>query len=105
MNLKVIWSNFAEKQLDEIFKYFVENIGKPTAQKIIITILIDVEKLEKNPFIGQDEELLHNRKFKYRYLVSTNYKIIYSIDEENGYVKIADIFDTRQNPKKIKRKK
>lgn len=105
MNLKVIWSNFAEKQLDEIFEYFVENIGKPTAQKIIITILIDVEKLEKNPFIGQDEELLLNRKFKYRYLVSTNYKIIYSIDEEKGYVKIADIFDTRQNPKKIKRKK
>ena len=102
MKWSVIWSNFAEKQLDEIFEYFVENIGKPTAQKIIITILIDVEKLEKNPFIGQDEELLHNRTFKYRYLVSTNYKIIYSIDEENGYVKIADIFDTRQEPKKMK---
>lgn len=105
MKWNVIWSNFSEQQLDEIFEYFVENIGKPTAQKIIFTILIDVEKLETNPFIGQDEELLLNRKFKYRYLVSTNYKIIYSIDEENGYVKIADIFDTRQNPKKIKRKK
>lgn len=97
--------NFAKQQLDEIFEYFAENIGKTTAQKIILTILIDVEKLEKNPFIGQDEELLHNRKFKYRYLVSTNYKIIYSIDEENDYIKIADIFDSRENSKKIKRKK
>jgi plasmid stabilization system protein ParE len=62
MKWNVIWSNFAEQQLDEIFEYFVENIGKPTAQKIIFTILVDVEKLEKNPFIGQDEELLLNRK-------------------------------------------
>ncbi|MBX2959392.1 MAG: type II toxin-antitoxin system RelE/ParE family toxin [Flavobacteriales bacterium] len=105
MKWNVIWSNFAEQQLDEIFEYFVENIGKPTAQKIIFTILVDVEKLEKNPFIGQEEDLLKNRKIKYRYLISTNYKIIYSIDEEKGYVKIVDIFDSRQNPKKIKRKK
>ena len=91
--------------MDEIFEYYAENIGKITAQKIIFNILLNTEKLEKNPFIGQVEDLLNNRKIKYRYLISTNYKIIYAIDEENGYVKIADIFDSRQNPSKIKRKK
>ena len=31
MKWSVIWSNFAEQQLDEIFEYFTENIGKITA--------------------------------------------------------------------------
>lgn len=51
MVLKVIWSEFAEKQLEAIFDYYPKNISEITAKKI------------------------------------------------------ADIFDTRQNPLKITRKK
>nr|WP_264554426.1 hypothetical protein [Flavobacterium sp. N1861] len=55
------------------------------------------------PEIGQEESLLKQRSVHYRYLVFKNYKIIYSIDNEKGFIKIADVFDTRQNPLKIKR--
>jgi len=55
--------------------------------------------------MGQTEFLLENRIIKYHYLVESNYKIIYSVDEENQLIKIADVFDTRQNPKKIDREK
>jgi mRNA-degrading endonuclease RelE of RelBE toxin-antitoxin system len=41
----------------------------------------------------------------YRYIVCGNYKIIYSVDIEEQLIKIADVFDTRQNPIKIKRNK
>ena len=34
-----------------------------------------------------------------------NYKIIYSVDIELKLIKVADVFDTRQNPIKIKRNK
>lgn len=65
-------------------------------------IISEPEKLIKAPFIGQEEELLKQRKIGYRYLVFKNYKLIYSVDTENGFIKIADVFDTRQNPPKLK---
>lgn len=105
MDFKIIWSNFAEKQLDEIFEYYAKNISEQTAKKIVKNILLQTEKLIKTPFIGQIEVLLQNRKPDYRYLIYTNYKIIYTVDELNGYIKIFDIFDSRQNPAKIKREK
>jgi hypothetical protein len=42
---------------------------------------------------------LKDRKFIYRFIVVRNYKIIYWI--EDNYIKIASVFDTRQNPNKI----
>ena len=103
MKFTVIWSEFAETQLDEIFEYYATNISENTAQKIAISILNQTEKLSESPFIGQEEELLLNRKQSYRYLIYTNYKIIYTVDLSNNFVKISDIFDSRQNPIKIKR--
>ncbi len=63
------------------------------------------KKLIKSPYSGQEEELLKDRKIQYRYLVFKSYKLIYSVDEENGFIKIADVFDTRQNPPEMKRTK
>jgi len=105
MKLKVVWSDFAEKQLDEIYEYYHTQISAITAKKIAQSILSQTEILKDNPYLGQKENLLINRKIEYRYLIYTNYKIIYSIDEQNGFVKIADIFDSRQNPVKITRRK
>lgn len=105
MDFKIIWSNFSETQLDEIFEYYEKKASVRVASKIVTGIIEESEKLIKASFIGQEEELLKEREIKYRYLVFKNYKLIYSIDEKNGFIKIADVFDTRQNPQKIKRTK
>jgi len=105
MILKIIWSEFAETQLDEIYKYYEKEAGSKIAKKLMKGIINEPKKLIKTPFIGQEEELLKQRKIEYRYLVFKNYKLIYSIDTENGFIKVADIFDTRQNPPKLKRTK
>ncbi len=68
-------------------------------------IINEPKKLIKAPLIGQKEELLKQRETEYRYLVFKNYKLIYSVDNQNGFIKIADVFDTRQNPPKLKRNK
>ena len=101
----IIWSNFAEMQLDEIYEYYTLKASSRIAAKLLIGIIEEPNKLIKKPFIGQEEELLVERAINYRYLVFKNYKLIYSVDEENGFIKIADVFDTRQNPPKMKRKK
>ena len=98
---RIIWSEFASGQLDDIFEYYKNRVSLTISLKIVQSILIDIEKLENNPFIGQSEELLKSRKLEYRSLISKNYKIIYTIDDSNQLIKIYDVFDTRQNPKKI----
>jgi plasmid stabilization system protein ParE len=102
MSYTIIWSEFSENQLDDIFYYYSKKVSKKTALKIIQRILSETTVLENSPFIGQIEKLLIDRKITYRYLICTNYKIIYSINEKDNLIKIADIFDTRQNPIKIK---
>jgi len=101
--LEIIWSEFAEKQLDDIFEYHEENATTRVAKKMVRNLINEPERLRKDPSIGQKEELLSERKIPYRYLIFKHYKIIYSVDEEYGFVKIADVFNTFQNPTRIER--
>lgn len=105
MALKIIWSEFAETQLDEIYEYYEQNVSTSVAKKLVRGIINEPKKLIKTPQIGQEEDLLKHREIEYRYLVFKNYKLIYSVDNENGFIKIADVFDTRQNSPKLKRTK
>jgi len=105
MAFKIIWSEFAEIQLDEIYKFYENKAGSNIAKKHLKGIINETNKLIYAPQIGQEEELLRHRKILYRYLIFKNYKVIYSLDLENGLIKIADVFDTRQNPPKIQRSK
>jgi len=103
MKFKIIWSSFAEEQIDEIFEYYKTEASPKIAKNLTSNLIKSAEILSDNPYVGQVEELLIERAGKYRYLVYKNYKIIYSIDAENQFIKIADVFDTRQNPIKIER--
>jgi toxin ParE1/3/4 len=103
--MKIAWSHFAETQLDEIYDYYLKKAGEKTASSLVVSIIRHADYLCENPKAGQEEELLKDRKTEYRYIVYKNYKIIYSVDEQLQFIKIADVFDTRQNPVKIKREK
>ena len=105
MTFKIIWSEFAESQLDEIYDYYQKKANHRIAKKLLKGIINEPKKLVNAPLIGQEEVLLKQREIHYRYLVFKNYKLIYSVDIENGFIKIADVFDTRQNPSKIRRTK
>ena len=105
MALKIIWSEFAETQLAEIYEYYEKKASIIVAKKLVRGIINESKKLIKSPLIGQEEELLKHRETEYRYLVFKNYKLIYSVDNQSGYIKISDVFDTRQNPPKLKRTK
>lgn len=105
MPFQIIWSEFAEIQLDDIFEYYKKTASLNIAKKLLKELINEPNKLIEAPYIGQEEALLKNRTIHYRYLVFKNYKLIYSVDEENRFIKIADVFDTRQNPPKLKRTK
>jgi len=101
----IIWSDQAEIELDRIFEYYSEFASIRVAKNLLKEIVEEPNRLISNPEISQREDLLLDRENEYRYLICKNYKIIYAIDSKAKLIKIADIFESRQNPSKIKRTK
>ena len=72
------------------------------SQNIKDSVLSSSRQLEKQFHSGQIEELLIDLDEGHRYILRGNYKIIYKIYNHKIY--ITDVFDTRQNPEKIKKR-
>jgi len=105
MELKIYWTDFSKRELHEIFNYYKERVSLKIARKLVLGITQEVLKLQNQPNIGQREKLLIDREQEFRYLVHKNYKMIYWVNSNESRIEITDVFDTRQNPSKINRKK
>jgi toxin ParE1/3/4 len=98
--MTIKWSEKADADLKRIFKSFEYSYNKSYAKDLVNELENRTLVLVQYPEIGQTEELLGFRNENFRYLVEGNYKIIYWIDEE--VIRIVSVFDTRQNPEKLK---
>jgi plasmid stabilization system protein ParE len=103
MALKVFWTDFAKSSLHEIFDYYKNKAGVRISHKLIEGIIKSTEILLNQPLTGQKEEMLNDRSEGFRYLIYKNYKIIYWINQSSQKIEIVDVFDTRQDPLKIKK--
>jgi len=85
-----------------VFRFFFP--PQVSAEKVNETrdkILAKADKLLMNPYLGQQEEYLEHMGLSHRRVIEGNYKIIYRIEGET--IVITDIFDSRQNPDKMKK--
>lgn len=105
MELKIFWTNFAKNELKNIYNYHKQVASIKVAKRVVKNIALETKNLSTQPEMGQIEEILQNRPQNFRYLVHTNYKIIYWKNREKNRVEIVDIYDCRQNPSKIERNK
>ena len=105
MAIKVFWTNFAKKELRKIFDYYKIKTSPRIAKNLVQGIVEKGNSLDFQTGIGQKEELLLDRPQEFRYLVYKSYKIIYYFNEEKNRIEINDVFDVRQYPLKIQRKK
>ncbi|MDD3722476.1 MAG: type II toxin-antitoxin system RelE/ParE family toxin [Lutibacter sp.] len=92
MGLKIYWTEFSEKELQHIFEYYKEKASSRIAKRLVDGIYNETFKLEKQPEIGQIEELIKEREQGHRYLVFKNYKIIYWLNKTS-----ITNFDTKRN--------
>lgn len=59
MKYEVVWSGFAEKQIDKIHRFYRDTTKSlHIANRIITKILIAPDSLKDNPEVGQREPLL-----------------------------------------------
>lgn len=91
----IIWATEALNDLLDI-ETFIADIA--TSEKIIDSIMAKTRQLENFPESGSKQPT--QTKQEYRYLVTGNYKIIYSYRKDIVY--IHTVFDTRQDPGKLK---
>ena len=103
MVLRVYWTDFAKSELRNILTYYEREVNIELAERIGNGIRIYPDILKTHPEIGQIEQSLTRRSREYRYLVYSNYKIIYWLNKEKNRIEIMDVFATRQSPMKIKR--
>lgn len=98
--MKIVWTLEAQKDLKKIYKFYAKNVSIELAQKTILQILNKVKTLELGVELGQEEEVLKHLEQGHRYLITKHNKIIYMVHYTTVY--ITHVFDTRQNPKKLK---
>ncbi len=103
MELEIYWTDFSKKALKDIFDYYKVKASLKVAKTLALGITKEASKLKKQPTIGQVESLINDSE-DFRYLFFKNYKIIYLVNTKKKRVEILDVFDTRQNPIKLKRK-
>ena len=99
--MRILWSDLAKAQLNEIYRYYKEVAGVKVARSIKNKIIKKPSLLIKQPEMGQLEDNPMVAYRGYRYLVEGNYKIVYKIYDEDKGILISTVFDTRQNPTKL----
>ena len=101
VKVKVVWQPLAVQDLRDIYDYYSDIASLEFAKQLKKKILDSSKYLSKNPAMGQIEENPKLSQKEYRYLlVEENYKILYIVSETE--VNIVGVFDTRQNPDKMK---
>jgi plasmid stabilization system protein ParE len=98
--MKVLWTKFALASLRDIYLFYKEKASITVASRIRVEVLTSFDQLENHALSGQIEESLEDLNQSHRYILRGQYKIIYKI--MRGKVYITDVFDTRQDPEKIK---
>lgn len=93
----MLWTEPAINDLKLIFNFYFSKNTK-AARKIVNEIKDSPKNLLIKGFeeIGQKDDI----NPKYRRIIVRHYKVLYRIEREK--IIIARIFDTRQNPEKLK---
>ncbi len=100
--MKILYTEQALVSLTETLRFLIEGQEIPIEKVVEIKSLLlnKAENLVHNPYSGQLEEHLIHLNLGHRRIIENNIKIIYRVVDNIIYV--ADFFDARQNPIKMK---
>ena len=99
--MKLIYTSQAWLSIDSCIDFlFLQGIPERKVITIINQVFERAESLKNFPLSGRKEIILSIPYKEYRRLTVGHFKIIYFIEQETVF--ITDIFDTRQDPKKMK---
>ena len=95
--MEVVWRKKASDELEAIYKY-IKKESPQNADLVFNAIYNLAISLSDFPYKSPKEPIINIEKV--RYAVIWSFKIIYAVEEES--ILILRIFNTKQNPKKLK---
>jgi toxin ParE1/3/4 len=98
--MKLVYTEQAIRSLQECLDFFPAEMPAESVNEVRDKILAKADKLLENPYLGQVEEYLEHLGRSHRRVIEGHYKIIYKVEGEE--IIITDIFDSRQDPSKMK---
>jgi toxin ParE1/3/4 len=100
--LKILWTSQAQKDLKAIFDFLYKTSqSKEISRKVVQKIKDTVNSLSTISAESGGIQTGLDSLYTYRYLVVGNYKVIYRIENQTVII-VNTIFDTRQDPSKLK---
>ncbi|MCM5664442.1 type II toxin-antitoxin system RelE/ParE family toxin [Galbibacter mesophilus] len=98
--MKVFLSELAEKKLLNLSEYLLENWGLKTRNDFISKLTEKIQQITNQPESCPKSSEIENL---YKCVVTKQTTFYYRIKLEEQEIEIITIFDTRQNPNKLKR--
>ncbi|WP_406845047.1 type II toxin-antitoxin system RelE/ParE family toxin [Flavobacterium soyae] len=97
MNLKVSFSKTAEKNLDSVLMFIEARWSEKSKKMFIIKFDKAISIMVMNPEIFPKSSI--NKKYR-KCVITKQSSLLYSFSANE--IRIHNVFDTRQNPNKIK---
>ena len=98
--MKIVYTEQSLIGLKEALNFIAPKVSYEKLIEKRAKILDTADSLLLHPLKGQKEPFLEHLELDHRRLVEGHYKIIYRVVDE--YIYITDIFDSRQDPDKMK---
>jgi plasmid stabilization system protein ParE len=98
--MKIVYTEQAIQSLQESLDFIADNVSPEKLIEIRNQLLDAADTLILQPLKGQKEPYLEHLVLDHRRLIHGNFKIIYRVIGE--YIYITDVFDSRQDPEKMK---
>ncbi|MFC5271977.1 type II toxin-antitoxin system RelE/ParE family toxin [Adhaeribacter terreus] len=98
MSRKVILSKRAEKKLEQLFSYLTENWSEKVKADFVEKLDKIIETIRIQPESFQESE---QQKGLHRCVITKQTTLFYRFNSKQ--IQIVTIFDTRQNPAKLKK--
>ena len=98
--MKLVYTEQALISLEELLEFIATKVSHEKLIEIRDQILDRADTLLLQPLKGQKEPFLEHLGLGHRRLVESHFKIIYRVVGE--YIYVTDIFDSRQDPDKMK---
>lgn len=98
--MKIVYTEQALLSFEEMLEFYATKVSFEKLVQIRDSILDKADTLLNNPFMGRKEPYLEHLGLGHRRIIEGHCKIIYKIEGE--YIYITDIFDSRQDPDKMK---
>ncbi len=98
--MKLVYTEQALVSLEETLEFYSTKVSFEKLIQIRDQILDKADTLIKHPFSGRKEPYLEHLGLGHRRIIEGHCKIIYRVEGE--YIYVTDIFDSRQDPDKMK---